>query len=82
MENGTGKRTDVSRPFTSAIPAQRKKQRIILEEIVKAFEPDREYTEKEVNLIIADYFDDFCTIRRDCIAEKLMTRENGIYKRC
>ena len=41
-----------------SIPAQRKKERIILEEIVKAFEPDRLYSEREVNLIIADYFDD------------------------
>jgi len=64
-----------------AIPAQRKKERIILEEIVKAFEPGRIYTEREVNIIIADFHDDFCTIRRDMIAEKLMDRENGKYWR-
>ena len=61
------------------IPAQRKKERIVLEEIAKAFEKGRRYTEKEVNLIIADFHDDFCTIRRDMIGEKLMERENGIY---
>lgn len=64
-----------------SIPAQRKKKRIILEEIAKAFEPGRDYTEKEVNLIIAEYHDDFCTIRRDFIAEHLFTRENMIYRR-
>lgn len=64
-----------------AIPAQRKKERIILEEIAKAFEPGRIYTEREVNIIIADFHDDFCTIRRDMIAEKLMDRENGKYWR-
>jgi len=64
-----------------SIPAQRKKERIILEEIVKAFEPGRIYTEREVNIIIADFHDDFCTIRRDMIAEKLMDRENGKYWR-
>lgn len=47
-----------------AIPAQRKKERIVLEEIVKAFQPGKPYTEREVNIIIADYHDDFCTIRR------------------
>lgn len=62
-----------------AIPAQRKKERIVLEEIAKAFEPDRIYTEREVNIIIADFHDDFCTIRRDMISEKLMARENGEY---
>ena len=62
-----------------AIPAQRKKERIILEEIAKAFEPKRVYTEREVNIIIADFHDDFCTIRRDMISEKIMERENGKY---
>ena len=62
-----------------SIPAQRKKERIILEEIAKAFEPGRVYTEREVNIIIADFHDDFCTIRRDMIGEKIMARENGKY---
>ena len=62
-----------------SIPAQRKKERIILEEIAKTFEPGRVYSEREVNILIADYHDDFCTIRRDMIAEKLMARENGKY---
>jgi hypothetical protein len=34
-----------------------------------------------VNLIIADFHDDFCTLRRDMISEKLMARENGLYWR-
>ena len=58
-----------------SIPTQRKKERIVLEEIAKAFEPGRVYTEREVNLIIADFYDDFCTIRRDMIAEQLLTRD-------
>lgn len=62
-----------------SIPAQRKKEHIILEEIAKAFEPGRRYTEREVNLIIADFHDDFCTIRRDMIGEGLLSRENGRY---
>ncbi|MBP3324365.1 MAG: metalloregulator ArsR/SmtB family transcription factor [Clostridia bacterium] len=62
-----------------SIPAQRKKERIILEEIAKSFEKGKEYTEREVNIIIADFHDDFCTIRRDMISEKIMDRENGKY---
>lgn len=62
------------------IPAQRKKRSIILEEIAKAFQPDKEYTEREVNIIIADFHDDFCTLRREMICENILTRNNGIYK--
>lgn len=62
-----------------SIPAQRKKERIILEEIAKAFEAGLVYTEREVNIIIADFHDDFCTLRRDMIGEGLMARENGTY---
>ena len=64
-----------------SIPTQRKKERIILEEIAKAFEPDRSYTEREVNIIIADFYDDFCTLRRDMVAEKLLIRDKNQYKR-
>ena len=63
------------------IPAQRKKRRIVLEEIVKDFETDRKYDEKEVNLIIAAYHDDFCTLRREMITEGLMARDHQIYWR-
>ena len=61
------------------IPVQRKKRRIVLEEIAKRFEPTRTYAEKEVNLIIADFHDDFCTLRRELIAEGIMEREAGVY---
>jgi len=64
-----------------SIPVQQKKREIVLREILKSFEQEREYTEKEVNLIIADFHDDFCALRRDMIDFKLMTRKNGIYKR-
>ena len=62
------------------IPVQKKKRRIILEEIAKEFEKEKEYPEKEVNIIIADYHDDFCTIRREMISEHILERNNGIYK--
>ncbi len=64
-----------------SIPVQRKKERIILEEIVRHFEYDRVYTEREVNIIIADFHDDFCTLRRDMISEKLMDRDRDGYWR-
>ena len=64
-----------------SIPSQRKKELIVLEEIAKAFEKGRDYTEREINLIIADFNDDFCTIRRDMISEHILTRDNMIYRK-
>ena len=63
------------------IPTQRKKREIVLAEILKQFEYDREYGEKEVNEIILRYHEDFCTIRREMIAFGMMTRDHEIYKR-
>jgi len=63
------------------IPTQRKKREIVLFEILKLFETDREYSEKEVNEIILRYHEDFCTIRREMIAFGMMTRDHEIYKR-
>ncbi len=64
-----------------SIPTQKKKERIVLEELVKSFEPVKRYTEREVNLILADFHDDFCTLRRDLIGEGLMQREQQVYWR-
>ena len=62
-----------------SIPVQRKKEQIILEEIAKSFEAGKRYTEREVNIIIADYNDDFCTIRRDMISFGIFAREGSEY---
>ncbi len=64
-----------------AIPSQRKKERICLEEIAKSFEIGKSYDEKEVNDIIEGFFDDYCTIRRDMISEKIMERSGATYVR-
>lgn len=62
-----------------SIPAQRKKKLIVLQEIAKSFEKGKKYTEREVNIIIADFHDDFCSIRRDMISEGILKRENAVY---
>lgn len=62
-----------------SIPSQRKKERIVLEKIAKGFEKGKVYTEREVNIIIADYHDDFCTLRRDMISEHILERDHATY---
>lgn len=56
------------------LPAQRKKQEIVLREIARRFEPNRDYPEPEVNAIIQQIYDDYCTVRREMIGCGLMTR--------
>lgn len=51
----------------SIIPTKQKKKIVILREILKKFELNREYSEKEVNEIIKTFNDDYSTLRRDLI---------------
>lgn len=62
------------------LPAQLKKAQVILEVIVQEFEPEREYTEKEVNFILLDFHEDVATLRRALVEHKLMTRSHGVYR--
>lgn len=64
-----------------SIPTQLKKERIVLEVITEAFDFDRMYSEREVNIMIADFHDDFCTIRRDLVVERLLGRNGTEYWR-
>ena len=63
------------------IPAQLKKQQVILEKIAQEFEPGREYTEREVNIILLDFHDDVASLRRGLIEHGLMERDHGLYWR-
>ncbi len=63
------------------LPAQRSKRKYLLEYILAQFEPNRVYTEQEINRMIARYHDDVCTVRREFIAEGMMDRTNGKYRR-
>jgi len=65
----------------TGIPSQRKKRVTILEFLLEKFDANRTYTEAEVNDIIRQYHDDFCTIRREFIMNKMMTRKDGKYHR-
>jgi biotin operon repressor len=64
-----------------SLPVQYKKKRIVLEELAKMFQPGRKYTEKEVNILIADVNEDFCTLRRELICEHFLDRDHGVYWR-
>ena len=64
-----------------AIPAQRKKECICLEEIAKELELGRPYPERELNQVLLRFHQDYCTLRRDMISEGILRREEGLYTR-
>ena len=65
-----------------SFPAHQKKYLVILQlHILKAFEFNRRYTEKELNEILKRFHEDYASIRRDLIDFKFMARENNIYWR-
>lgn len=62
------------------IPAQLKKQRIVLERIAQEFEPKRIYDEAEVNRLLVEFNDDVAWLRRSLVEHKLLSREQGRYR--
>ena len=66
---------------TVQLPSKRSKRKYLLEYILAQFEPNKVYSEAEVNRIISRHHEDFCTVRREFIAEKMMDRIDGNYRR-
>jgi predicted transcriptional regulator len=59
------------------LPAQRKKLEAILRYVVKAFDMEKRYSERQVNEILAHYHADTATLRRELVGFGLMQREGG-----
>lgn len=60
-----------------SIPSQEKKLQVLLRYIAQSFEPDQQYTEKQVNTILSDFYEDTASLRRYLIDYKLLSREVG-----
>jgi len=63
------------------IPAMRKKREVIMRWLAEQFEPQRRYSEKEVNALLKRYHEDVATLRRELVAFRLLAREQQIYWR-
>jgi hypothetical protein len=64
-----------------SIPAQYTKRRLVLEHLVRVFEPGVRYPEREVNALLAVWHPDVAALRRYLVDEGLLTREAGVYWR-
>ena len=63
----------------SALPLKNNQIIVILEELARKFELEREYKEKEVNVILEDVNEDYCTLRRLLVDYGYLSRHKGIY---
>jgi hypothetical protein len=64
-----------------SIPAQQSKRRVVLEHLVRVFEPGLRYPEREVNALLAVWHPDHAALRRYLVDEGLLSREGGLYWR-
>ncbi|GAA2877896.1 DUF2087 domain-containing protein [Streptosporangium fragile] len=64
-----------------AIPSKRDKQLIVLDYVVQVFEPGVRYSEKEVNVALRAFHDDYPALRRYLVDEGMLSRENNVYWR-
>jgi hypothetical protein len=74
-------RAFVRRGRLVSIPAQLSKRRVVLEHIVRVFEPGVRYPEREVNALLAVWHADHAALRRYLVDEGLLSRDAGEYWR-
>jgi len=65
-----------------AIPAKPSKREVLLPWLLdQCFPEDRDYEEKEINQRLALMYPDVSALRRYLVDARLMTRDQGIYRR-
>ncbi len=64
----------------TSMPVQHKRKLIVLRELLQDVEPGRTYQEKELNQLIAERYQDFCTVRRYWVDLGYMERHDGYYR--
>ncbi len=65
----------------TTLPASRSKRLVVLDHIVRVFEPGRRYPEREVDTLLRAFHPDYAALRRYLIDEDFMAREAGVYWR-
>ena len=64
-----------------ALPVRAAQRRVVLEYIADRFDAVVEYPEAEVNELLGAFHDDYASLRRYLVDERLLTRSAGIYRR-
>jgi len=64
-----------------AIPVNERKRLAVIKWFARKFEPGRRYPELEVNAIVAEFVNDFASVRRYLVDYRFMERRNSVYWR-
>lgn len=70
-----------NRKPADSLPQQPSKRKYLLEYILAQFEPNRGYSEDEVNRLIMRHHDDCDTVRSEFLAEDMMEEVDGKFRR-
>jgi len=62
------------------IPRRPKKHVAVLQRLMRAFDPGRDYSEREVNAVLVRAHEDVATLRRELVGYGFMTRSEGMYR--
>lgn len=76
-----GGRVTMTAETIDRLASGRNNRKHLLEYILAQFEPQRQYSEHEVNNIISRYDADFGKVRRQFVDERMLERVNGHYRR-
>jgi len=63
------------------LPAQHTKRLVVLDRLAQEFEPGLRYAEREVNLMLQVWYQDYASLRRYLVDEGFLTRADGVYWR-
>ena len=64
-----------------AMPHKHEQVTTILNEVAQKFSTGRQYEEREVNVILEDVNEDYCTLRRCLVDYGYLSRSGGVYVR-
>jgi hypothetical protein len=62
-------------------PARESRRKLLLSEVVRAFEPGKRMPEVEVDKILSQFWPDYCLLRRALVDRELLNRRAGMYWR-
>jgi len=63
------------------MPAARGKRLVVLDHVARVFEPGVRYPERDVNAMLAAFYDDYAALRRYLVDEGFLARDQGEYWR-
>jgi hypothetical protein len=87
LDDATPEQAAVLRNFVDAdgrireLPARAAKRDLVLEYVAERINPDRQYSEREINELLVAIYDDHVTLRRYLVDAGLLERKAGVYRR-